>query len=308
MKDRFASSEQTARELVGLCNFLQKYLAATGVYIGHVERMKRPITDEADDRGHLDETAPQIILYVAACDDHRFMVGKMMETEGSITYSVFHPEQEAEKEEDEQKEDENDQKEEEEKKPEDEPPYKFILDVTKEPKLKFFRVPRLGCYFAVSLKYNSCLYDTSLDKAIEDYFDTQQKKEAQAKEIQEYEAREEQEREAKEAAGEVYQPTKVDWPKIEEPPYQTHEREYVLCLDTLGQDKTFSEAEKKFVLDVAAHVIKCWEKCEADALTKDKMLRITIKNKNEEFKDKELADYNDTLEKAAEEASGDESL
>jgi hypothetical protein len=266
--------------------------------------MKRPITDESDDKAHMDETATQIILYVAACDDHKFMVSKMLETEGSVTYTVFQPE--VKEEEQEQKEETSEIKEEEVKV--NEPAHRFIPDVTREPKLRFFRVPRLGCYMAISLKYNSCLYDTSLDKAIEDYFDTQQKKEAQEKEKQEFEAKEEQEREAKESAGEIYEPPNVDWPKVEEPPYQTHEREYVLCIDTMGKDRILSEAERKFALDIADHVVKCWEKCEAEALTKDKMLRITIKSRNEKFKEKEMADYNDAVEKGGEEALGDESL
>ena len=308
LKERFDKAEQTARELVGLCNFLQKYLGATGVYIGHAERTKKAITDEDDDKGHIDENGIQILVYVAACDDHKFMVNKTMETEGSITNSVFHPEAEPGKEDEaEPKEDENEPKEES-KKDEGGPPHKFIADVTKEPRLKFFRVPRLGCYMAISLKYHSCLYDTSLDKAIEDYFETQQKKEAQAKEIQEQEAKEEQERESKEAAGEVYQPEPIEWPKIEEPPYQTFEREYVLCIDTIGQDKVFSENERKFALDMASHVIACWEKAEANALTKDKMLRISIKGRNEEFKEKDYADYNDAVEKSGEEAAADETL
>jgi len=306
MKDKFEKTDQIARELTGLCNFLQKYLDATGVYIGHVERMKRPITDESDDKAHVDETGTQIIFYVAACNDHKFMVNNMLETEGSITYSVFQPEVKEEEQEQEQKEEISEIKEEEVKVKE--PAYKFIPDVTREPKLKFFRVPRLGCYMAISLKYNSCLYDTSLDKAIEDYFDTQQKKEAQEKEKREFEAKEEQEKEVKESAGETYESPNVDWPKIEEPPYQTHEREYVLCIDTMGKDRVLSEAERKFALGIAGHVVKCWEKCEAEALTKDKMLRIAIKARNEEFKDKEMADYNDAIEKGGEEALGDETL
>eukprot|EP00826_Nyctotherus_ovalis_P001125 TRINITY_DN10141_c0_g1_i13.p3 TRINITY_DN10141_c0_g1~~TRINITY_DN10141_c0_g1_i13.p3 ORF type:complete len:240 (+),score=112.40 TRINITY_DN10141_c0_g1_i13:568-1287(+) len=235
------------------------------------------------------------------------MVGKMLETEGSVTYSVFQPEPEGYKEEEQEPKDETSEIKEEDKSAND-PAHKFIPDVTREPRLRFFRVPRLGCYLAISLKYSSCLYDTSLDRAIEDYFDTQQRREAQAKEIQEHEAKEEQEKEAKEAAGELHEASKVEWPVIEEPPYQTHEREYVLCLDTLGKDRVLSEAEKKFALEIAGHVVKCWEKSEAEALTKDKMLRITMKSRAEEFKDKELADYNDTIEKSADESAADEAL
>lgn len=293
------------------------------MYIGHVEKVKKPITDESNDHGHIDETAPQIIRYVAACEDHKFMLEKTMQAEGSVTYSVFHPPAEAaegaegaapeggegaEAANTSKKEDTSTAKAGAQAAKQPQHPHKFIPDATKESKLKFFRVPKLGCFLAVSLKYNSCLYDTSLDKAVDAYYETIQQREKQAKEIQEHEEKVQQEKEEKEGAGEVYQPAPVDWPKIEEPPYVTQEREYVLCLDTLGQDRYFSEAEKEFALDIAKHVIACWEASEREALTKDKNLRIAVKTRDDEYKEKELVEVNEAIDKAGEEAAGDEAL
>jgi len=297
-----------------LCNFLQKQFNATGVYVGHVEKMRKPITDDSNDKGHIDEAAPQIIRYIAACDDHKFMIDKTMPAEGTITYQVLHPPAaEPGKEEDPNaappaEPNATEQKTETEIKKKQEYPHKFIPDVTKEQKLKFFKVPKLGSYLAVSLKYNSCLYDTSLDKAVEAYYETIQRKEKQQKEIAEQEEKDQKEREEKEANGEKYVPTKIDWPKIEEPPYQTFEREYILCIDTLGQDRALSENDCKFALEIAEHVVKCWEKSEADALTKDKNLKIASKQRDDEYREKEFVELKESIDKAAEEALADEAL
>ena len=287
---------------------------ATGVYVGHIERIKKTITDESNDHGHVDDSAPLIIRYVSACEDHKFMVDKTMPAEGTVTYSIFHPTTEAAGGQpggDQADADPNAERKEGESEPKQEPegiPNKFVPEVTKETKLKFFKVPRLGCYLAISLKYNSCLYDTSLDKAVEAYYETLQRKEKQAKEIQEHEEKQLREKEDKEAAGEVFQPTHVDWPKITEPPYATHEREYLLCIDTLGQDRMLTEEERKFAIDIAKLVIKCWEDSENEALAKDKALRISFKTRDDEYKEKELGEVNDAIEKSGEEALADETL
>jgi hypothetical protein len=248
------------------------------------------------------------------------MVGKQMNAEGTVTYGVLQPskdegaappaENENEKENEEvpaeggQKDGKTAEKQEADKRL----PHKFVPDVMKEPKLKFFQVPRLGSYLAISLKYNSCLYESSLDKAFENHFAIAQEKEAQEKVKQEHEEKVQKEREEKEAAGEVYKEEPFELKNIEEPPYPTQEREYVLCLDTIGQDRAFSEAERNFALDIAKHVVVSWEEIERNALTKDKMLRVGIKARDEDFKDKEFAEITQEIEKAAEEAAADEAL
>lgn len=183
-------------------------------------------------------------------------------------------------------------------------PHRFIPDVTREPKIKFFKVPRLGSYLAISLKYKSCLYDSCLENAVKAYYTTMEQRAKQEKEQQEKEQQEEKEKE-KEPNDEEAKKQVSELPKIEEPPYETFEREYVLCLDTLGQDRAFSEEEKNFAIEIANHVIMCWEESEKQALTADKNLRITFKTRDEETK-KDIEALNEELEKAASDALSEE--
>ena len=45
----------------------------------------------------------------------------------------------------------------------------YVPDVVREPKMHFYRVPRLGAFLAVPLEYNSCLFEKALDQSITDY-------------------------------------------------------------------------------------------------------------------------------------------
>jgi len=67
------------------------------------------------------------------------------------------------------------------------PKHTYVSEVVREPRVHFYRVPRLGAYLAVKLEYESCLYEGALDAAIADYFDVQKRREDQDKERKEYE-------------------------------------------------------------------------------------------------------------------------
>ena len=49
----------------------------------------------------------------------------------------------------------------------------YVKEVVREPRMHFYKVPRLGAFMAVPLIYNSCLYDDSLTEAVANYQDVQ---------------------------------------------------------------------------------------------------------------------------------------
>ena len=51
----------------------------------------------------------------------------------------------------------------------------------REERMHFEKVPRLGCYMAVPLVYNSCLFNEALEEAVEDYQTVLKEKEEQDK-------------------------------------------------------------------------------------------------------------------------------
>lgn len=53
--------------------------------------------------------------------------------------------------------------------PEKFPTHVYIPEVVREPKMHFFKVPRLGSYMAINLTFDSCLNEAAFDKAYEDH-------------------------------------------------------------------------------------------------------------------------------------------
>ena len=58
----------------------------------------------------------------------------------------------------------------------------FVPEVVREPRMHYFKVPRLGSYMAIPLVYNSCLSVEALAAAEEDYYVTTRRMEEQKKE------------------------------------------------------------------------------------------------------------------------------
>jgi hypothetical protein len=45
----------------------------------------------------------------------------------------------------------------------------FIPEVVRDPRIHYFRVPRLGSYFSIAMVHKSCLFEEALDNAVADY-------------------------------------------------------------------------------------------------------------------------------------------
>ena len=141
-------------------------------------------------------------------------------------------------------------------------------------------MPRLGSYLAIKLEYSSCLFEGAFDAAMEDQASIVKKQQDNAEELRAF--REEQALRKKEAheAGETYEeepePTFVD---PEPKPFITQKQEMVICLDTLGQDRKFTEDEIRFALQTVQHYKETWEEIERKNLQAD----IDWKLSNSEF-------------------------
>ena len=107
--------------------------------------------------------------------------------------------------------------------------------------MHFYRVPRLGSFMAVPLEYESCLTAAALDAAVADSIQLKKAREEQEKMRLEWEEDQEKIRDEKERAGEQYVPEPKEWEKLEEKAFLTKKKSYVVCLDTLGQDREFTD-------------------------------------------------------------------
>ena len=74
-------------------------------------------------------------------------------------------------------------------------------------------------------------------------------------------------------------------PEVSEPPFGTERKQYVLCVDTLGQDRgviyiyiyifnKISEDDRLYLSNYCEYFIKCWEESERTQLSESLELHI----------------------------------
>lgn len=152
---------------------------ATGVYIGKLEPRMRPIAEDDNDKAHLEEETVEVIKYKHATPSHeKIMVGAVLNPEQGIAHELF---QEGEEGGAAAEEEGVEEKEEKEKDILDTEKFKYIPEVVTESKMHYWQVPRLGSYMAIPLIYNSCLYEDSVDAALNDYIEKKKLKDEQEK-------------------------------------------------------------------------------------------------------------------------------
>jgi hypothetical protein len=150
-------------------------------------------------------------------------------------------------------------------------PLRHILvpEVVREPKIHYYTVPRLGSYLAIKLEYNSCLFEEAFDEAIVDYAHVNQKRAELEKEQKEHADGQEEIRIEKQEAGETYVPEKKNWPEYKFKDFKTKKVQYVVCLNTLGQDRCYTEEMKEKILEIVKNYRDTWENLEAQNLRSD---------------------------------------
>lgn len=71
---KIQKSTDLTDQLQDLADFLKEFTHSTSVYIGKLVAPKKSISDEDDDRAHMDEEAQKIIHFLNASGGHEFMV------------------------------------------------------------------------------------------------------------------------------------------------------------------------------------------------------------------------------------------
>ena len=170
-----------------------------------------------------------------------------------------------------------------------------VQDVVNTKKMYFYREPRLGSYLFFDIGYKSSLNYNSLLSAIKNLQEYQQQNE----EYEKAKAEKEEEERQKAAAKEEEQQNNEGGAEVEEeedkkdggdnegeedekeklvkPVLQDFEKEsktLILSMDTLGQDRTFSESEKNFAQEISKLIRDSLEALEKKKLESDRDLRI----------------------------------
>ena len=248
--------------------------------MGKLVYPSKDIDDDADGDAHLDKEAPKVIKYLTASEGHEFMVDVVLTPEEGITHDVFKDQEDDEKNEDEEEEGKEKAAETDVLKS-----YKgvvYVPEVIREKRMHFQRVPKLGAFMAVPLVYNSCLFDEALESAVEDAKTITEQREVQARERQEYEEQLEAKVAAAQANNETLEEEEKVWDALEFAPFKTQEEKYVICFDTMGQDREFTDKEKKFVFDTMRKFKDLWELEERTNLTQDRDRKLAQLNEDKE--------------------------
>ena len=278
-----------------------------------LKRKKVESIDE-DENAHIDPENIKVLRFIAWNKDHEFLHGQFIEPKKGVTYPLFLEKGEGEEDDEEggdegdkpeeakneeaKAEDEGGEEDEEGAEKKEKPDViktVIINDVVNAPKIKFFREPRLGAYMAYNITYQSSLNYKSLLSAIDCLTEYQNKKEEEEKRKAEREGEEgaegtgannneeeeennEEEKEENREEGEGEEGEKDDQNEKDQPitlaDFEKEEKVLVLSMDTLGQDRTFSDSQKAFAMEMAKLIRDSIQNHEKTLLEKDRDLRI----------------------------------
>ena len=280
------ASEDLEAILDRVCDTLKKLVNATGVYISYYERKRKPITEQSQDDDHLDDY--DVIRFVAYDKDHSFLKGLYLESKDNkegVTYSLY----------EEENKDGTDM---------DEVPNKeeikniYIKEVIRENKIKFFKEPRLGCYLALNISYESSKSLESLSSALLKWEEFQQEKiRIQEEKIE----KEKQKKEEMEMGGDNDGDEEEIQKEAVLADFDKKEKRVIIALDTLGQDRLFTKEEYDFINLVALNIKNSFYELEKKLLIKDRDLKLNSIEEQikffEENKEEKIKEYEDIFRK-----------
>lgn len=302
------NSKDLDNDLINICNTLKECTNSTGVYISNYDNKRRFVNKEEDENAHLLDY--KVIRYIAFDNKSNFLKNQCLEPEEGITYNLIKVndenieyEQEGIK--------VNDNKLENNTGDQKSLDYlskklNFILEdeVIRNNKIKFFLEPKLGCYLAIEISYQSSLNIKSLESSIQLYYEYEQEKadiELKNKQKEENNNSENDEQEidnkdiSKDNNNNIEENINQDNElKATLKEFEKEEKKYIISLDTLGQDRSYNNDEKYFIFTVADTIINSWYNLERTLLLKDRDIKIEIKEKEikylEENSEKKLKD------------------
>ena len=292
-----------------ICEKLKRIIGATGVYVSSYEYKRKLVENITDDENaHIDPDNIKVLRYIHWNEDHNFLHGKYLPRKKGMTYSIFLNGEEAEDDEEEEKgeeakeppqaeggdADEREGDEVEKETQSKELPVKMleIQDVVNTKKMYFYREPRLGSYLCFNIGYKSSLNYNSLLSAIKNLQEYQVKNDEYEKAKAEKEeeekqnaANEEENKDNDEGEDEEIEEKKEeggegedeDKEKLIKPVLEDFEKEpkiLIISMDTLGQDRTFSDSEKIFAQEISKLIRDSIETLEKKKLENDRDLRI----------------------------------
>ncbi|CAD8091724.1 unnamed protein product [Paramecium primaurelia] len=240
-------------------DFLMKKFNLSGVYICYFTHQKQEVDIDLvdDENAFINQKAPKLLKYVGTSSNQKFLLNLNLTEQAILTYEVLKPPPVEEG-----------------KAPE---VYKgcYIPDVVKESKIYFHRFPKLGCYFAIPMNFETSLFEDAFDAGLMNRIKYNsevetQKQEIKAKELEHAEQLQNAENEEqKQQLEDEYQNYLSSLPQIVEPSFLGIQQQYIVCGDTLGQDRKLSQEERNQLYDMIQQFGQSYQEKEIALLSED---------------------------------------
>ncbi|CAK78599.1 unnamed protein product (macronuclear) [Paramecium tetraurelia] len=241
------------------CDYVAKRFRVNS-YVCELDFPKKEIdlNQEDDENAHINLEGTKLLTYIYADQNSKFLIGQNLLPETGVTYDALKEPQP----------DENGEV--------IQTNIIYVQNVVKEPRIVFHKWPKLGAYYAIPLTYQSCLYEQSFDQGIEQRQQYLILKENQDKERSTKEAEFEERLESEDPAI-IEQEKQAYLASLEpllEPSFAQQKKEYVFCIDTLGQDREIPENHRQEIFDLVNLLIKQWELQEIQSMKADVELQL----------------------------------
>jgi len=249
--------------------FLKQNLNVPAVYIGHHNYLRKEIAEDDEELdAHLDKNQEKTIQYIGCSKGQEFLLKSQLPTGSGVTYDALKPKED---------EDQGQQPDEEGEENASKPPkstYVYVPDVTQEPRMTFFRIPKLGAYVTCPLVYKSVLSEAAFDEGVKERLRVQQETAEQQKEKESKDAEYQQRIDDAEDQGlnskDIEDEWKnVVWEEIKEKDFLDTVNEFVVCADTLGEDREIPEEQRKSLEEWTQFFVDCWQNSEKKQLSQD---------------------------------------
>lgn len=182
------------------------------------------------------------------------------------------------------------------------PKHLIVDECVREPRIHYYDVPKLGSYIAIKLEYESCLFEEAFDEAVVDFVAKEAARAEQLKQKIEWEEQQNDLKKEKDEAGEEFIEEHKEWEEITENPYKTRKVQYVVCMNTMGQDRAYTDKERVFALRAVQEFRDRWEQLEVENLKHDVQAKIERTEQDKVYKESHDPIDQQELEKKIEEA------
>lgn len=264
----FESADEVDGPLASVISALQRWTGGAAVYVARKEAGEGE--GGGDDGEDGEGGGGDAVRYIAASEDHQFMLANRLNSPG-VTFDVWKLPEKPEGDEDAEEDEDGEEKKE--APPPPEYPVIHVPQVLHEKRMTFFKLPKLGAYLSVPVVYKSTVHDDAIKaEDVEAVLEAEAKYEAEDAEKAaaeaEAKAKAEAEAEAKAKEGADGEGDAEAAPPAEEDEEAKAEAEaaakaaaeeraealrpkiaqkevfLAICLDTVGQNRDFTEEQK----------------------------------------------------------------